>query len=172
MSRFSMLFILVVAATTAVPACQPAGEPDAPAVEEIDGMSDSPEAGIEAMTSAFEEAWGAGDAAAIGSHFTVDADFSGPDGSLVMGSEAIAARYAELLAGIYLGSTMEIRTNSIRWLNEDTALLTGTWVNANMPEGSEIPTEGLYTDVVVRSGDVWKIASLRAWYPIAAPGTN
>ena len=124
------------------------------------------------MISAFEEAWNAGDAAAIGSHFTVDADFSGPDGSLVMGSEAIAANYAELLAGIYLGSTIDIETGSIRWLNDDTALITGTWANAGMPEGSEIPTEGLYTDVVVRSGDVWKITSLRAWYPIAAPGTS
>ena len=124
------------------------------------------------MTNAFEEAWAAGDAAAIGSHFTVDADFSGPDGSLVMGSEAIAARYAELLAGIYLGSTIDIETDSIRWLNDDTALLTGTWTNAGMPEGSEIPTAGLYTDIVVRSGDVWKITSLRAWYPIAAPATS
>ena len=170
MNRLSTFFTLVATAAVFFPACQPAGEPEAPAVEEAAGMADSPVAGIEAMISAFEEAWNAGDAAAIGSHFTVDADFSGPDGSLVMGSEAIAANYAELLAGIYLGSTMDIETDSIRWLNDDTALLTGTWTNAGMPEGSEIPTEG--HDVVVRSSDVWKITSLRAWYPIAVPGTS
>jgi uncharacterized protein (TIGR02246 family) len=172
-----MLTLLALVMTAFVlPACQPAGEPEAPEGEVTEmSEAESAEAGIQTMIGEFEAAWNTADAAAIAGHFTADADFSGPDGEILTGSGAIETHYGELLATIYQGTTIEIEMTSIRWLGEDIALANGWWETSGitLPEGAEPPTgKGLYTEILVKDGDAWRIASLRAWYPVKAPGTT
>ena len=154
--------------------CQPAAEQvteEAPA----ESMEMSVEAGQEALIEALEIAWNAGDGAAVATHYTVDADSSGPDGEMYSGREEIAMRYAILFETIYADTTISIETTSIRELDEGVALVNGSFEVSGITgaEGAEMPAQkGLYTNIVVQEGDQWLITSLRSWFPVTAPGTT
>ncbi len=171
----NLLFFVTFAAFAVLIGCQPAAEQateEAPAEE---SMEASVEAGQQALIDSIEAAWNAGDAAALAALYTADADISGPDGEMYSGREEIAKRYVILFETIYAGTTISLGTTSMRELDEGVALVNGSFelLGGTGAEGEEMPSQkGLYTNLLVREGDQWLITSLRAWFPVKAPGTT
>ena len=165
---------LTFAAAVASVGCQPAGEVMEEAVTE-ESMEDSLEASVQALADEYAAAWNAGDAEGIAALYTADADSSGPDGEIYTGRQQIAEHYRELLEGADAGTTISIRTTSTRELEPGVVLVNGGFeVTGSMgAEGEEMPpAKGLSTVVLVQDGDTWRIASLRSWIPVKAPGTT
>ena len=171
----NILFFLTFAAFAVLIGCQPAEEQTTEEAPAEESMESSIEAGHQAIMDAFEVAWDAGDAAAVAALYTADADSSGPDGEMYSGREKILERYAMLFETIYAGTTVSIDTTSIRELEEDVALVNGSFEISGITgaEDEEMPSKkGLYTNILVKEGDQWLITSLRSWFPVEAPGTT
>ena len=171
----NLLFFVTFAAIAVSIGCQPAAEQSAEEAPAEESMATSVEAGQEALIEAFEQAWNAGDGAAVAAQYTADGDSSGPDGEMYSGREEIAQRYAILFETLYAGTTLSIDTTSIRELDEGVALVNGSFEISGIQgaEGEEMPpAKGLYTNILVQEGDQWLITSLRSWFPVKAPGTT
>jgi uncharacterized protein (TIGR02246 family) len=76
----------------------------------------------ENIVARLEEAWKAMDAAAFAEPFTEDADFVNIRAEHFQGRPAIEAGHAAIFAGIYAGSTTQMRVETARLLRPDVGL--------------------------------------------------
>lgn len=113
---------------------------------------------LQASASAFEKAFNAGDAKAIGALFTEKAEAVDDDGHLVEGRAAIEARFAELFKE-FPKARIAVELTSLRQLGPDVAVEDGYSTTTLDPEepGARSP----YTVVHVKRDGKWLIASVR-----------
>jgi uncharacterized protein (TIGR02246 family) len=140
---------------------------DKAAATESSGAADPPafdEAGVNAVATAWDAAWNAGDSRAIGALFTDDAEFINGRGQLAVGAAAIAAQHGANLAGAFRGSHIQGRIRRVTFLSATVAVLdvdselTGY---VSLPPGT-VATEpgiqrGRHKRVVVKRGGKWFI---------------
>jgi uncharacterized protein (TIGR02246 family) len=162
------LMVVLVATAFAGVACQqaPAPEPEteaaaAPTDEEL----------LHELAAAFAETWGNGDAAGLSGFWTEGGDTLTAEGHFV-GRAAVQDYYTQAFAGPYAGTSIAIQMTDVRFLKPDVAVADGTYVvtGAKGPEGEELPAlEGQWTNVNVKVGGKWLIASSRPMVPVERP---
>jgi len=121
---------------------------------------------------AFVRAYNAGDAGAIASLFTEDAEVINEEGLVVQGREAITALFAASFAA-HPGETMEIQVDSLRFLGPDVAkeegrarIIPGVPRAEDRKEGRAaypggVPQSSRYTVIYIRQGGRWLQSSVR-----------
>ncbi len=117
------------------------------------------EAAIRGSDEAFLKAFNAGDAKALAATFTEDAEMIDEDGQIVEGRDAIAAQFAAAFEASP-GARITLKTQSLKFLGPDTALVRGrAEVFASGKESEPEPSR--YTVVFVKRGGKWLQASVR-----------
>lgn len=114
--------------------------------------------GLKASADAFEKAFNAKDAKAIGAQFIENAEAVDEDGNILEGRAAIEARFADLFKDSPK-ARISVEVTSLRQLTPDVAVEDGfstTTLDPNEP-GSRSP----YTVVHVKRDGKWLIASVR-----------
>ncbi len=114
---------------------------------------------------------GAGDAAGLSGFWTETGDTLSADGHFP-GRAAIQEYYAQGFGGPYAGTSIAVSMASARFLQPDVAVADGTYAvtGARGPGGEEMPAiEGQWTNVNVKVGGQWLIASSRPMIPVAKP---
>lgn len=113
---------------------------------------------LEAAAAAFEKAFNAGDAKAIGAQFLETAEAVDEEDNILVGRDKIEARFAELFKD-YPKARITVELTSLRRVGRDVALEEGfstTTLNPDEP-GSRSP----YTVVHLRRDGQWRIARVR-----------
>ena len=132
--------------------------------------------GVTAVATAWDAAWNAGDANAIGALFTDDAELVNGRGQVAVGANAILAQHAALFAGPFLGSHIQGTVRRITFLSPTSAVLdidsqlTGY---KYLPPGT-VPSlpgmqRGRHKRVLVKRGGQWKIALMQITLIAPAP---
>jgi uncharacterized protein (TIGR02246 family) len=109
-------------------------------------------------SEAFVEAFAKGDATALASFWTEDADVTGATGVRLKGREAIE----KALKGIFAenkGVQLRIESDSLRFLTPDVAIEDGT--SYSVPSDGAPPTRVRYTIVHVKKDGKWYLNSMR-----------
>lgn len=105
----------------------------------------------------FIEAYNRGDAKALAGHFAEDAEVSDEAGSTIRGRDAIAKHFAEALREAQ-GGTIELTTDSLRFLGRDAARETGR--SRTKPGAGGSPEIARYTAFYVRVDGRWLLDSV------------
>lgn len=116
------------------------------------------EATIRGGAAAFTKAYNARDAKAVAALFAVDADSVDEEGTPVRGRDAIEADYTELFSD-GVERTIDIKTESLRFITPDVAIEDGTFAVTPEPPGP--PCDRKYAAVHVKRDGQWLISSLR-----------
>jgi uncharacterized protein (TIGR02246 family) len=118
------------------------------------GSSERPEdtKAIHALAEAFTRAYNRGDAGAVAGLFTDDAEVTDESGATIRGREAVADLFAAALEDDP-GGTIELTTESIRFLGPDVAEETGH--ARTVPAGGGSPETTRYTVLYVRRDGHW-----------------
>jgi uncharacterized protein (TIGR02246 family) len=144
--------------------------PSASAGAAFDGVGapQGDEAGVEAVATAWDAAWNAGDASALAALFVDDAEFINGRGQLAIGAAAIRAQHAASLAGPFRGSHTAGHIRRITFLSGTTAVLdvdnelTGF---AALPPGTVATSPGLqrgrHKRVLVKRAGTWRIVLMQ-----------
>ena len=143
------------------PAPEKAAAPVAPSDEDL----------LHTLAKDWVAAWNAGDAAALSGFWTETGDNLTADGHF-QGRAAIQENYTQGFGGPYAGTTIAIEMTAVRFLQPDVAVADGTYVitGAKGPDGAEMPAlKGRWTNVNVKAGDHWLIASSRPMIPVVKP---
>ena len=168
--RIAMMVCLAVAALGGV-ACQQAPEP-APEAQAPPPPSD--EDLLHALAADFSSTWGKGDAAELSGYWTESGDTVTADGHFA-GRAAIQEYYTQGFSGPFAGTQLDVKTTRVRFLQPDLALASGTYAvtGAKGPDGEDLPAmNGLWTNVNLKVGDQWLIASSRPMIPIEPPAAD
>lgn len=161
---------LLLAAVVMLFGCQPpAEEPAAPEMEteEAEEMAMSDEDMLSALTDAFGDAWGDGDADAIVAMMAADGDMFDPTGEHFRGADAIKTRYEGLFAGMYQGSKLSVTQDSAKFPTPDSAIVRGTYEITS----ADMSVKGAYTNAAVKVNGDWKLHCIRSMVPIEVPGS-
>jgi uncharacterized protein (TIGR02246 family) len=131
------------------------------------------EQAILANVDKWVEAWNQGDAKAIVSLYTADADYVRPTGDTFKGQQEIEDCITELMTNPYKGSKLAVETTSVRFIKPDLAVGDSTYEFTDVPEveGQKPPTSGMATSVMVKQGDQWLIVAHRVRVPTLPPGS-
>lgn len=116
------------------------------------------------VESAYDHAWQVGDVEGIVACLTKDAVLISPRGEVACGHQEIRNLLGEFLGGPAKGSTHTGRIIRVNFVTDDVAVVDGE----ALIEGVEFADSSAlahhrFTDVLVRSGDVWLIAQIRAY---------
>ena len=122
---------------------------------------DQDEQAIRVSAEEFKRAFDAGDAAAIASLYTADAEYVTPDGTVINGRDSIEQEYASFFEE-NPGSKIRIATTSLRFAGPNVAIEDGTTQVLPPPIGP--PAIGVYTVVLVKQDGKWLTASCRESY--------
>lgn len=112
--------------------------------------------------AAYDEAWLRGDIDGILSHFTDDALLISPRNDVAVGKAEIRNLFQNLLTGEARNSKHTSRITRINFVSDDVAVVDGV---ATIEGASNLPatlTQHRFTDILVRKGEVWLIAHIRA----------
>lgn len=138
--------LAALASIEATPAHAQAPAPAAPAPK-----ADPAEAAVRESASTFAKAYNAGDAKALASLFTEDAELRGEDGESIAGRAAIAAHFAEVLED-EKGAKLVIEIDTIRSLAPDVAIEEGHTVLTSATGDVE---PGRYEAIHVKKDGKW-----------------
>ena len=117
---------------------------------------------------AYEAAWAAGDARAIGAMYAPDAVAYRGDGSIARGRDAIVQDLARGFSGPNQGTTAAIESGDPQLIAPDVAVGHGTYT-VKRADGTTVTTGG-YLNVWTRTGGVWMIRSLQTYTPTKPAG--
>jgi uncharacterized protein (TIGR02246 family) len=106
----------------------------------------------------YVKAFNAGDAKALAGFWAPDGEFVDAEGKSFTGRSAIAREFAEFFAESK-GVTLEVRTNSIRFVSPGVALESGTSRAARAADGASHVTR--YHIVHTKRDGQWQLASVR-----------
>lgn len=123
---------------------------------------------LQAAAAAFEKAFNAGDAAAIGGQFLEHAEAVDEDGNVLTGRAAIETRFAELFKD-FPKARIAVELTSLRRLGPDVAVEDG--FSATTLDPDEPGVRSPYTVVHLRRQGKWHIASVRD-FPADAPAVT
>jgi len=112
----------------------------------------------------YDQAWQAGDVEGIVTRLTKDAVVISPRGDVACGHQEIRDLFIEFLGGPAKGSTHTSRIIRVNFVTDDVEVLDGE----ALIEGGEFANVSslahhMFTDILVRRGDVWLIAQIRAY---------
>jgi len=126
----------------------------------------SEESAIRNLLEAYEAAFNSGDPAALAQLWDKEGDLISLAGGIFRGQEEIAAFFSEALSKNYSGSRFRLGIDFMRFLGNDVAVVDGTWnITGNaLPQG--YPSSGIYTQVIVRTDDGWRILAARPGVPL------
>jgi uncharacterized protein (TIGR02246 family) len=130
------------------------------------------EVAISALEAAYDAAWNAADLEALAATFSSDATIVDPFGGVSSGAAEIKRLLGELLAGSGRGSTHTGTILGVTFVTEDVALADGEAVIEGLtePDGNSMPPiVHRFTDVLVRGGEGWRIAQVRAYVLMDGP---
>jgi uncharacterized protein (TIGR02246 family) len=130
------------------------------------------EAAIRALEAAYDAAWNAADLEALTASFTPDATVVDPFGGVSSGRAEIGRLVGTLLAGSGRGSTHAGTILGVSFVTDDVALADGEALIEGLrsPDGSAMPPiVHRFTDVLVRGGEGWRIAQVRAYTLMDGP---
>jgi len=164
-SRTAVFVALVATAFLGV-ACQKASTPEpesapAPTDEEM----------LSTLMDDFEAAWASGDAAAVAALFAEDGDSLTVNGH-TEGRAAVQEAYAQNFSGPFQGTTIDLETTSVRFLEPDVAVVDGTYQISGFkgPEGEDLGSAtGQWTAVDVKTDAGWRIGCSRPMVPVPMP---
>jgi uncharacterized protein (TIGR02246 family) len=116
------------------------------------------------VESAYDYAWQVGDVEGIVACLTKDAVLVSPRGEVASGHQEVRNLLSEFLSGAAKGSTHTGSIIRIIFVTDDVAIVDG---EAQIEGGEFADFSTLanhrFTDVLVRSGDSWLIAQIRAY---------
>jgi uncharacterized protein (TIGR02246 family) len=110
----------------------------------------------------FVKAFNNGDAKAVATFWTKNAEYIAPDGEAVRGRPAIEKEYAEFFKN-NPKATLKMQVDSRRLLGRHTALLEGN-LEVQLP-GNKEPSVSRSSALLIHEDDGWKLASVREWMP-------
>ncbi len=119
------------------------------------------EAGVRATEEAYDRAWCVGDLDALIECLARDAVLVNPRGQVAIGEDAIRRALGDFLRCEARGSTHHSTVDRISFVGEDVAVVDGRAVIGDRSPGSEL--EHAFTDILVRTGEAWVIAHVRAY---------
>lgn len=128
------------------------------------------ERALSGLIDTFVAEWNVGDGAALASAFAENADFTAITGLHVRGRHFIARGHDEILSGIYRGTTLEAKVESIHYLRPDVALLDVKFMLRK--DGSSFFPGVTHTSagiVATRDNGTWLIAAFRNMVPYSRP---
>lgn len=116
------------------------------------------------VEAAYDQAWQVGDVEGIVACLTKNAVLISPRGEVACGHQEIRNLIGDFLGGPAKGSTHTGRIIRVNFVTDDVAVLDGE----ALIEGVEFAdvsslAHHMFTDILVRSGDVWFIAQIRAY---------
>lgn len=119
---------------------------------------------IRKTEAAYDHAWQEGDVEGIVTCLTKDAVLISPRGEVACGHQEIRNLLGEFLGGTAKGSTHTGRIIRINFVTDDVAVVDGEALIEGV-EFADLSTlaHHMFTDVLVRSGDIWLIAQIRAY---------
>lgn len=112
--------------------------------------------------AAYDEAWQRGDIESILSYFTDDALLISPRDDVAFGKEEIRNLFQTFLNGEARNTKHTSQITRISFVSDDVAVVDGV---ATIEGGTNLPsaiTQHRFTDILVRRGEVWLIAHIRA----------
>jgi len=120
------------------------------------------EIAIRQTDASFVKAYQQGDAKAVASHFTPDAEYVDEQGNLFQGRDAIEESLTDFFTE-HSGCKLEMTIDTIRFLSPDVAVEDGRTLAIHTE--SPTPIESRYTTVHVRTEGKWLAASVRDHAP-------
>jgi uncharacterized protein (TIGR02246 family) len=116
------------------------------------------EKAVRATEGAYVKAFNAGDAKAVAALWTEDGELIDAEGKVTRGREAIAKEFADSFAQ-QPGMTMDISTESVRFVGTDVAIESGT-MRVKPATGAPVRI-GQYHTVHVEKDGQWRMASVQ-----------
>lgn len=122
------------------------------------------QATIRGIEDAYDLAWNRGNAHSLVASFTRDAVVVNPRGEVVVGKAAFEDLMTRLLSGPFKGTTHTSTILRIHFPTEDVAVVDGEATLTGIPQrdGSTTSEHVRFTDILVKTGDRWWIAHVRA----------
>lgn len=117
-----------------------------------------------AVMNIYLAAWDRADASALGSQYSADSDFIGPDGTLAVGPAQVEAFYSAAFKRGYAGSRASFKLIKARLLRPGILAVDGEWeiAGARKPDGSaRAPENGIATAILLDEHGAWRIGLLR-----------
>jgi uncharacterized protein (TIGR02246 family) len=148
-----LLAVFVLQPHATPPAARGADQPREP-----DRADD--QAAVRKRTEAFLEALPRGDAKEVAAFWTATGEYMHGEGLTIRGRSDIEKAYAEDLKSKKPG-TIELQSESIRFLSDDTAIQEGTFLVKRPNPADE--TRSRFSALYVREKGQWSFALLREW---------
>ena len=145
---------LAVRSTSRAAAQEPVGNPPTAS----DPATAADEKALHKMQSAYVKAFNAGDAKALAAHWAPDGEFVDAEGRSFRGRKVIEKEFAVFFEGSK-GLTLELRTDSLRFVSPGVALEAGKSRITRAPEG--IVNSTTYSIVHTKRDGRWQLASVR-----------
>lgn len=126
------------------------------------------EAAIRALESDYDRAWDAGDLPSLMRLFVDDVVVIDPLGRTSVGREAVGRMLASVLDGFGKDSSHAGAIERVSFVTDDVALADGEATITGLRDAGGAPSPPFlhrFTDVVVKTGDEWRIAQIRACAP-------
>ena len=118
---------------------------------------------IRKTESAYDHAWQQGDIEGIIVCFTADAILISPRGDVAIGTEQIHNLYSDFLGSEAKNTKHTSRITRISFVADDVAVVDGeAFIEAGVNLSDTVKNHR-FTDILVRSGEVWLIAQIRAY---------
>lgn len=127
---------------------------------------------IRATLQTYASAWNAADAHGIADLYTTDADYTGYGSVMTRGRADIEKRYAELLAGVFAGTLVEVDVSSLRFIKPDVAIVDGSLeLTAHTADGTPQASKGLFIAIMIADEGQWRFTTF--WSKrLQAPSTH
>lgn len=133
------------------------------------------EAAIQQLASELCDAWNRGDADAFGARYRADGTFTNVNGTFHVGREEFIRRHAEVFAGPFKGTTLNLTPRLLRFVRPDVAVIdvdVGLSGYRMKPPGVSADPDGtLHTClllVLVKEAGSWWIAAYHNVWSAAA----
>ena len=130
------------------------------------------EEAIAQLDDRYREAWSNRDAKAIAALYTEDASGVGAMGETVSGRMAIEEGEAKGFAELPEGAQLEFEQISLRFIRPTIAIADGAWTMSGLPAEGGPPTEGLYTEVLVKKDGEWLYTAGLSRVPMVPPSAG
>ncbi len=111
----------------------------------------------------YDHAWQKGDIEGVVACFANDALLISPRGDMAVGTEEIRNLLSEFLGTETKGTKHTSRIIRISFVTDDVAVVDGEAFIEGAENLSATDTHHRFTDILIRSGDVWLISQIRAY---------
>lgn len=118
---------------------------------------------IRKTEAAYDQAWQGGDIDGIMACFTDDALLISPRGDVALGTGQIRKLFSDFLGTDAKNSKHTSRITRISFVTDDVAVVDGEAFIEGPENLSTTLVHHRFTDVLVRSGEAWLIAHIRAY---------